>query len=242
MIYSYSQHTYKLLFPELISGLLIKRYKRFLADVMLDDGNIVTAHCPNTGSMTECSQPFRRVYLSKAENTKRKLKYTWELIEMPSSMVGVNTQIPNILIFQSIQNKRIKELNGYDFCKKEVKSNDGIRIDILLTSKIKEQCFIEIKNCSLVKENIAYFPDALTKRGLKHLIELERLASEGSRSIIFYLVQRMDAKSFRPADHIDPEYGKKLREVLSKGVEILIYDVDIDSNGVSLRNQLPYFL
>jgi len=228
-----------LAWPELIPGILLKRYKRFLADVKLETGEIVTAHCPNTGSMKGCCEPGRTVYLSIHDNPRRKYKYTWELIAMPTSMVGVNTLVPNRLIYKSIVQKLIPELSDYKNIQREVKIGEHSRIDLMLTDGGDERCYIEIKNCTLVNEGIARFPDAVTSRGLKHITELENLAEAGHRCLMFYFIQRMDARVFRPADRIDPEYGHGLRQAVKNGIEVLAYDVQIDMQGVELNKNIP---
>ncbi len=228
--------------PELIPGKLIRRYKRFLADVRLDNGEIVTAHCPNSGSMKACCQPERPVYLSYHDNPKRKLKYTWELIEMPDSLVGVNTQVPNRLTALAIASGDVAELSGYESVRREVKAGEHSRLDILLESPGRRPCYVEVKNCTLVTDTLATFPDAVTTRGQKHLLELQNLAAEGFRCAMFFLIQRMDARRFAPADHIDPQYGKKLRQAAQHGVEILAYDVSIDLAGIRLKDRVPYDL
>ena len=227
-----------LAWPELIPGTLLKRYKRFLADVRLESGEIVTAHCPNTGSMKGCSEPGRTVYLSSHNNPKRKYKYTWELIAMPTSLVGVNTLVPNRLVFKSIDQKLIPELSGYNRIQREVKIGEHSRIDLMLTDGGAKNCYIEIKNCTLVSEGIAQFPDAVTSRGLKHIIEMENLAEAGHRCMMFYFIQRMDARVFRPADHIDPAYGRRLRQAVANGIKILAYDVRIDLQGIELGKKI----
>jgi len=237
-----STPTKDLAWPELIPGILVKRYQRFKADVKLADGKMVTAHCPNSGSMRECCEPGRPVYLSFHDNPKRKLKYTWELIEMPTSIVGINTLVPNRLVAESIEAGLVSGLNGYDNITREVKTSDNTRLDMLLSSKDGNRCYVEIKNCTLVNEGIAYFPDAVTSRGLKHLVELSSLVSKGFRCVIFYLIQRMDAKTFQPADHIDPAYGKALRQAHKHGVEILVYDTKINLKTINLNEKIPYKL
>ncbi|MCD4715355.1 MAG: DNA/RNA nuclease SfsA [Desulfobacterales bacterium] len=227
--------------PPLIQGILIKRYKRFMADVKLKNGHVVTAHCPNSGSMMECSEPGRKVYLSRHNNPKRKLKYTWEMIEMPSSLVGVNTMVPNQLVKVSVLAGKIPGLSGFDQVRPEVRYGQNSRIDLLL-EKGDERCFVEIKNCTLVTDGVACFPDAVTSRGLKHLKELQNQVRSGDRSVMLYLIQRMDAKLFRPADHIDPAYGKELRKALKNGVEIMVYDVALDLEGIRLNNAMPFEL
>lgn len=231
----------RLTWPKLIKGTLIRRYKRFLSDVRLKNGHLVTAHCPNSGSMLECSEPGRPVYLSRHNNLKRRTRYTWELIDMPTSLVGVNTIVPNRLALASVAAARIPELAGYDNVRAEVKYGQNSRIDLLL-EKGARRCFVEVKNCTLVQNGVAYFPDAVTSRGLKHLVELQQQVQAGHRGIMFFLVQRMDARIFRPADHIDPVYGQELRKAVKKGVEVLAYDVALDLRGIELRTALPFEL
>jgi sugar fermentation stimulation protein A len=225
--------------PRLLPGILIKRYKRFLADVSLKNHEVVTAHCPNTGSMKGCCESGRTVFLSTHHNPRRKLKYTWEMIKMPASLVGVNTLVPNRLVAKAIAAGMIDELSGYENIIPETKVGNHSRIDLLLTQDNGNRCFVEIKNCTLVSDGVAYFPDAVTSRGRKHLQELQKLTSTGDRCAMFYFIQRMDAKEFRPADHIDPLYGKTLRRAANRGVEILAYDVHIDLKGIQLRNKVP---
>jgi sugar fermentation stimulation protein A len=228
--------------PPLIEGTLIRRYKRFLADVRLEDGRAVTAHCPNSGSMKACCQPDRPVYLSYHDNPKRKLPYTWELIHMPTSLVGVNTQVPNRLTAQAIKVGDVAELAGYATVRREVRAGKHSRIDILLEAPDRRPCYVEVKNCTLVEDGMATFPDAVTVRGQKHLEELQGLVAAGCRCVMFYLIQRMDAKRFGPADHIDPTYGEKMRRAADNGVEILAYDVFIDLEGIRLNTQVPWDL
>jgi len=237
-----SKKTKGLIWPQLTPGILVKRYKRFMADVTLETGEVVTAHCPNTGSMKTCSQPGRPVYLSYHDNPKRKLKYTWEIIAMPPSLVGINTQVPNRLVAKSIQAGSVKELNGYDHLKREVKTSEGSRLDILLSKGGADRCYVEIKNCTLVEDGVAFFPDAVTHRGRKHLVEQQKLAASGCRCVMFFLIQRMDAKVFKPADHIDPAYGRELRHAAENGIEILVYDVHMDLKTITLNRNIPYIL
>ncbi|MBL0714053.1 MAG: DNA/RNA nuclease SfsA [Desulfosarcina sp.] len=225
--------------PPLIAGTLIKRYKRFLADVKLEDGRTITAHCPNTGSMQACCEPGRRVYLSVHDNPKRKCPHTWELIAMPDSLVGVNTLTPNRLVKHAATRGSIPELRGYDAVRSEVRYGENSRVDLLLSGPDAARCYVEIKNCTLVRAKTALFPDAVTARGLKHLQELARQVGPQCRSVIFFLVQRMDADCFRPADAIDPAYGRGLRGAVAAGVEMLAYDVQIDLAGIRLRRALP---
>jgi sugar fermentation stimulation protein A len=163
------------------------------------------------------------------------------MIKMPASLVGVNTWVPNQLVKASIVRKKIRALRGYETIRSEVRYGQNSRIDLLLESGEK-RCFVEVKNCTLVEDGVAYFPDAVTSRGLKHLAELQKELRKGSRCIMFYLVQRMDAKRFRPADHIDPAYGKELRRAFTNGVEVLVYDVFLNLEGISINRRLPYEL
>ena len=158
---------------------------------------------------------------------------------MPSSLVGVNTGVPNRLVKASIPAGRIREFTGYDRVRSEVSYGNHSRIDLLL-ERGRKKCYIEIKNCTLVEKGIAYFPDAVTIRGLKHLKDLQKEVVSGNRAVMFYLVQRTDAREFRPAHHIDPEYGQEFRKALKNGVEILVNDVILDIEGISLNKTLPY--
>lgn len=158
---------------------------------------------------------------------------------MPSSLVGVNTSVPNKLVAHSIITGQIPELSGYEKLYREVKCGLNSRLDLMLEKASGQRCFIEVKNCTLVTDEVAYFPDAVTARGLKHLVELQQQVREGNRAVIFFLIQRMDAKAFSPADHIDPAYGKELRTAVRNGVEILAYDVSMDLDGIALNRSLP---
>ena len=229
-------------YPPLLKGTLVKRYKRFFADIELETGELITAHCPNTGPMTGIYIPGKPVYVSPSDNPKRKLKYTWEIIHMPDSLVGVNTMVPNRLVKQSIEYGLVKALTGYERVRAEVKTADGSRLDLMLEKDGRRSCFVEVKNCTLVEGRVARFPDAVTTRGRKHLVELQRLVGEGLRGVMFYLVQRMDADSFKPADDIDPGYGEELRQAQQNGVEILVYDVSIDLNTIRLNREMPFIL
>ncbi len=230
----------QLKWPKLLSGKLIKRYKRFLADVELGDGAMVTAHCPNSGSMRGCSEAGRLVYLSQSTNPRRKLKFTWELIKMPSSLVGVNTLIPNRLVHQSLLAERIPELKGYKVIQREAKVGQRSRLDFRLQHPKRSDCYVEVKNCTLVEKDTAYFPDAVTARGLKHLVEMQKLMADGNRCVMFYLIQRTDAAVFQPADHIDAAYSQELRNAVSHGLEVLCYDVHIDKQRIAINRKIPH--
>jgi sugar fermentation stimulation protein A len=229
----------RLYWPPLLRGTLVRRYKRFIADVKLRNGRVVAVHCPNSGSMEACSEPGRPVYLTRHHNDpRRRLKYTWEIITMPTSLVGVNTLVPNRLVRASILAGKVAELTGFDEVRSEVKYGRNSRIDLLLQKEGK-RCYVEVKNCTLVMDGKACFPDAVTARGLKHLVELQHQVQKGDRGVMFFLIQRMDAESFKPADHIDPDYGRELRKAQDNGVEILAYDVNLDTKGIELNRALP---
>lgn len=224
-----------MIYPELIKGKLIKRYKRFLADIILSDNTIVTAHCPNTGKMTQCNIPDSTVLLSKADNPKRKLKYTWEFVLVNNFWVCVNTGTPNKLIAESIKEGNISELSGYNKITPEVKYGENSRIDLLLEDSNSKKCYVEIKNCTLSQEKCALFPDAVTKRGQKHLKELSNVVDNGDRGVILFAVSRGETECFSPAKEIDPEYAKLLKEVVRKDVEPIAIKIYYDSDRRVLK-------
>jgi len=222
----------------LYSGVLIRRYKRFLADVELESGETVTAHCPNSGSMKGCAVPGNRVLLSLSSNPKRKLAYTWELVRADGLWVGINTSLPNRLTSEGIELGTVEELAGYDTIRPEVRYGKDSRIDLLLSGPVG-LCYVEVKNVTLVNGNVARFPDAVTLRGQKHLQELMREVREGNRGVIFFVVQRADAEVLAPADSIDPEYGRLLRLAVENGVEALAYQAHVDPEEIHLTRSLP---
>lgn len=228
----------------LISGVLIKRYKRFLADVALEDGTIVTAHTPNTGSMMGCNMPGSKVWLSRSNKPTRKYPLSWELVEtLPGIITGINTILANRLVREGIEKGIIKELQNYDSIRQEVPyGNENSRIDLLLESASGSKCYVEVKNVTLVEENIAYFPDAVSTRGTKHLRELSEMVCRGNRAIIFYCIQRQDAEGFKPADNIDSTYGETLRQVVKRGVEAFAYSCSVSSVEIVLENRLPVLI
>lgn len=226
----------------LIPGILLSRYKRFLADIKLDSGEFVTAHCPNSGSMKGCKQPGSRVYLSHQDKPSRKLKYTWELVEANNTWVGINTGHPNKLVMEAIKNKQINELKDYPNIKPEVKLGAHSRIDLVL-EKSNEICYVEVKNVTLIGNGQARFPDAVTERGQKHLRELMNAVERGHRAVIFFVVQREDSNSFAPADDIDPTYGELLRKAVhAGGVEALAYQAKVSPKEIKISIPLPILL
>lgn len=233
----------------LVEGTLIKRHSRFLADVELSTGQFITAHTSNTGAMLGCKEAGSRVWLSKSDNPKRKYAYTWEIIESKTESavvpVGINTLLSNKLVREAIENGVIKELQGYAEIKTEVKyGKENSRIDLLLEGASTDvinmtPCYVEVKNVTLVENKIAYFPDAVSVRGAKHLRELAGVVAQGARAVIFYCIQRMDAEEFRPADFIDPEYGKYLRMSVESGVEAIAYMAKVSNQSIRLVKRLP---
>jgi sugar fermentation stimulation protein A len=225
-------------FPSrLIRGTLIKRYKRFLADVRLDSGQIVTAHCTNTGSMLGCHQPGSRVYVSKSNRQGRKLAYTWELIEVDGTWVGINTFHPNRLVADAIETGVIAELQGYASIRREVRVSAHTRLDLCLEGS-NGNCYVEVKNVTLALDGVAAFPDAVSERGTKHLKELLRLKRKGHRAAVVFVIQREDCNSFRPADEMDSEYGRWLRKAIKAGVEALPYRARVTPRKIVLLNRL----
>jgi len=224
----------------LVPGKLLRRYKRFFADVRLADGQEVTAHCPNTGSMMGCCEPGSPAYVSNHHSPSRKLAYTLEIVDVGNSLVGVNTSLTNRLVEEAILANKIKELQGYPEIKREIRIGDS-RLDILLSDEDR-LCYVEIKNVTLGQNKIAYFPDAVTARGTKHLRLLQQLKSKGHRAIICYVVQREDCQIFMPADYLDPVYGKTLRQAYQKGVEILVYQAQVTPQEIAITHSLPFRL
>lgn len=229
----------------LIKGILIKRYKRFLADITLDNGSQITAHTPNTGSMRGCSEPGSTVWLRDTKNPDRKYPLSWEMVEATSNsntnvLVGINTLLSNSLVEEAIRNGVVTELQGYDQIRREVKyGEENSRIDLLLEHNEKPACYVEVKNVTLVEDNIAYFPDAVTKRGSKHLRELIAMVEQGQRAIIFYCIQRNDVREVQPADEIDPEYGQLLRTAINSGIEAIAYSAKISPVEIELVKSIP---
>ena len=227
----------------LIQGTLIKRYKRFLADVQLADGSIVIAHCPNTGAMTGCAEPGWKVWLSPSNNPKRKLLYTWEVVlTNHHHWIGINTHKANVLVKEAIQENKIAELMGYKTLKAEVKfGEENSRIDFLLTDHKKADCYVEVKSVTLLDDNAGYFPDAKTLRGQKHLRELSLIAQQGKRAVLLFCVQHSGIQSVQVAKHIDSDYAKELKQAMLIGVQILCYGCKISSEKIYINQSLPFF-
>ncbi|SHO51983.1 DNA/RNA nuclease SfsA [Desulfopila aestuarii] len=224
--------------PPLATATLVQRYKRFLVDVKLSDGQILTIHCPNTGSMRSCSTPGSLVAFSHSDNPGRKYPHTLEMVQDRDTWVGVNTSRTNSLVAEAVEMGRIPEFQYVDHIKREVTVAKGSRLDLAI-SRGEETTYVEVKNCSLVEKGIAMFPDAVTSRGTKHLHELMTLANNGHGACIFFLVQRLDAKSFAPAKHIDLLYSETLKEAAAKGVSVLAYQAEVSLTGIEVVKRLP---
>lgn len=229
----------------LYEGKIIKRYKRFLADIELNNGDKITAHTPNTGSMKTCWEPGWKVLVSHHNNPKRKLKYGLEMTHNGDTWIGVNTSLPNHLAVEAIKNNIVKELDDFDTVETEVKVGDS-RIDIRLVKKSADKtdyCYIEVKNVTLIgQNNAALFPDAISTRGQKHLKELMSLKKKGHRAVMLFVLQRQDVDHFRPAWEIDKEYSKLLLQAQDEGVEILAYQCQLGPKEVKLSKKVPVLL
>ncbi len=223
---------------QLVHGRLLIRYKRFLADVLLDDGSRVTAHCTNTGSMKSCLEEGAEVYLTPVDDPKRKTRFTLEMIRIAGEWVGINTSHPNALAFQWVEEGLIPGLEGLFELRREVKWEDS-RFDLYGEGQGRG-CFIEVKNVSLREGNRALFPDAVTTRGRKHLNTLIRVKQAGMRAVMLYVVQRMDVSLFSPARDIDPDYANALDNALKRGVEIFVAQAKVSPEGITFHKMLPY--
>lgn len=236
--------TMKFKYP-LIHGRLVKRYKRFLADVTLDDGRLVTVHCTNSGSMKSCLEEGAEVWLSPVKDPKRKTHFTWEMILIEGDWVGINTSNPNMLAFEWVGRGVVPGLEGLSGLRREVTWEDS-RFDLYGEmdgggdgTAPGRGCFIEVKNVTLKEGCRALFPDAVTERGRKHLNTLVRVKQSGMRAVMLYLVQRMDVDSFAPAREIDPAYGEALDEALRKGVEVIVVQARVTPESIEFHRSLP---
>jgi sugar fermentation stimulation protein A len=231
-----------------VRGRLLRRYKRFLADVELEGGGTVTAACPNTGSMLGCCEPGSRVWLSESDSATRKYRHTWELVEARPGgravLVGINTGLPNRLVADAVASGVIGELGGYATIRREVPfGEERSRIDLVLEAPGREACYVEVKNVTAaVSGGVAVFPDAVSARGAKHLRELMRLRERGARPVLVFCVQRGDVMEVRPADAIDPAYGRTLREAVAAGVEVMAWRAAVTARSIELATRIPVTL
>jgi sugar fermentation stimulation protein A len=227
--------------PPLQHATLIKRYKRFLADVITPDGTLLTLHCANTGAMTGCATPGDTVWYSTSPNLKRKYAHTWELSETQQGhWICVNTQRANGLLREAIEQERIPELSGYSRVNSEIKyGGENSRIDLLLQAENRPDCYIEVKSVTLLQHNRGYFPDAVTLRGQKHLRELQQMVAEGRRAVLFFAVLHSGIQEVAAARHIDPRYAGLLTEAQNQGVEVISYGAQLSPAGIALMQPIP---
>ena len=226
-------------FEKLIKGKLLKRYKRFLADIILENKEIITAHVPNSGAMTSCIEENCDVWLIFHDNPKRKLKYTLELTLINENLICTNTGVANKIAIEAIEKGVIKELQGYSSLKPEQKYGQNSRIDILLENE-NEKCYVEVKSVSLRIDDYLAFPDAVTSRGTKHLNELYEMTLQGHRAVMLYIIQRTDNLPFRLAKEIDKKYFEAFNEVTTKGVEVLAYQSYIDFENIKIDKKVLF--
>lgn len=226
----------------LIRGILIKRYKRFLCDVRLETGAVVTAHCANSGTMLGVCDPGLEVWLSECDKPGRKLRYSWELVRVGDGLVGINTMHPNRLAEEAIRGGMIPELAGYPAIRREVRYGKASRVDLLLEGPAMPTCYVEVKNVHLKRGDAAEFPDAVTARGTRHLAELSEMVAQGARAVMLYVVQRTDCRRFGIAADIDPTYAAGLRRAMAAGVEVLCYGCRLAVDGISVDGRLPFAL
>lgn len=227
-------------FPDLLTGRLVRRYKRFFADIELDSGELITAHCANPGRMTTCAPDRARVWVSRSDNPARKLAYTWELVESNDAIVCVNTARGNAIVGEALANEVIAEVTEYTDIQREVRYGERSRVDFMLTDGADARCYLEVKSVTLdCGGGVSSFPDSVTERGRRHLEELMAVVDEGHRAVMLFCAQRSDARRVRPADEIDPDYGRALRRARGHGVEIIAYRCDVSPAGMAVRERIP---
>ena len=222
-----------------VRATLVTRYKRFLSDHALEDGLVVTAHCPNPGRMLGLTTPGAETWLSPAPNPKRKLHYTWQLLRDGGGLVGINTMLPNALAEEALRAGKIAELEGYKEIKREVRYGTNSRIDLLLSGDDRPPCYVEVKNVHLRRHGRAEFPDSVTARGAKHLRELASQVQAGARAVMLYIVQRADCDGFSLARDIDSAYGSAFDQARAHGVEAICYACDLTNRSIVVSNPLP---
>ena len=223
----------------LVPGRLVKRYKRFLADVILDDGEAVTAHCANSGSMLSLARPGARIWLQKSDDPKRKLAWSWKLEEVEGHLVCIDTGHPNAIVAEAIAAGVIPSLAGWATLKREVKYGKNSRIDILLDDEARGRVYVEVKNVTLMREpGLAEFPDAVTSRGAKHLEELADMVTQGHRAVMVYLVNRPDCDRFTLAADIDPAYATGFDAARARGVEIEVWATTVTPQEVVVERRI----
>lgn len=225
----------------LVPGRLVKRYKRFLADVILDDGTPITAHCANSGSMWSLARPGARVWLQKSDDPKRKLAWSWKLEEVDGALVCIDTAHPNAIVAEAIAAGRIPALAGWTSLRREVRYGKNSRIDVLLEDDVRGRVYVEVKNVTLMRRpGLAEFPDAVTSRGAKHLDELAGMVAEGHRAVMVYLVNRPDCDRFALAADVDPAYARAFAAARAAGVEAEIWATRVDPHEIVVDRPVPW--
>ncbi|WP_097461955.1 DNA/RNA nuclease SfsA [Mangrovitalea sediminis] len=228
----------------LIEGTFLRRYKRFFADIELPDGEVVTAHCPNTGSMLGCNLPGSRVWVSAHDDPRRKLRFTWQLVEVEhGALACINTALPNRIVGEAIAAGRIPELSGYGKLQSEVRyGEERSRIDWLLSEHAAglPDAYVEVKNVTLAEAELGLFPDAVTTRGQKHIRELMAMAAAGKRAVLFFCVSHTGIERVEPAVAIDPVYARWVREAVDVGVEFLAWRAAISPESITLERAIPF--
>ncbi len=222
----------------LLRATLVRRYKRFLADVVIEGGEEVTVHCPNPGGMTGLMEPGSELILSDRLSPKRKLRYSWELVRVGATWVCINTGLANSVVHEGILGGLIPELSGASRVETEVPYGQGSRIDLLLHDQEDQLTFVEVKSVTLAVDEVALFPDSVTARGKKHLEELGRMVEAGHKAVIFYLVNREDCSMFRPAKEIDPAYAEACEKARSQGVACLSYQARVSPAGIEVGGKI----
>jgi sugar fermentation stimulation protein A len=225
----------------MVRGTLVSRYKRFFADVRLDDGREVTAHCPNPGAMLGLNTPGLGAWISGDDNPRRKLAWTLELVEADGGLVGINTLNPNRLVAEALADSVIRELAGYAVVRREVRMGEASRVDFVLEDPARARCWLEVKNCHLRRTgSLAEFPDCVAARSARHLRELSARVAEGDRAVQLFVIQRTDCESFAACADLDPAYAAGLDAAAAAGVEVLCYGCDITQDTVRVARRMPW--
>jgi sugar fermentation stimulation protein A len=230
-----------MLLPQpMLRGVLVRRYKRFFADVALDDGRALTAHCPNPGAMLGMNTPGSVVWVSRSADPKRKLAHTLELVEVDGGLVGVNTLLPNRLVAEALAEGAISELAGYASIRREVKYGENSRVDFLLQAPDRPACWVEVKSVTLCRGGgLAEWPDCVSARGARHIAELKAVVARGDRAVVLFLVQRNDCDRFALAHDLDPAFSRALARAVASGVEVIAYGCEVGPEKIRLSHQIP---